>query len=134
MVKNLCWFCMPSGAFGHPELHPAPGAICDDIGLVWGGGRDFHLGHEGVHGGTVCRQRCDNQCDQLKKKTRKNPVWVSRPFFGCNISTFQPSPRQLQSGYGLLMFQRAMEGCHILPSRADVHSPHSTEVNDIQFG
>lgn len=64
---------MPNGAFGHPELHPAPGAICDDIGLVWGGGRDFHLGHEGVHGGTVCRQRCDNQCDQLEKKNKKKP-------------------------------------------------------------
>lgn len=90
---------MPNGAFGHPELHPAPGAICDDIGLVWGGGRDFHLGHEGVHGGTVCRQRCDNQCDQLeKKKQKKTQFGFPDPSLDAIFQHFSPLPGSYSQG------------------------------------
>lgn len=58
---------MPNGAFGHPELHPAPGAICDDIGLVWGGGRDT----KGCMGAQSVGRGVTISVINLKKTTKK---------------------------------------------------------------
>lgn len=100
----------------------------------WRERRDFHLGHQEMHRDTLLGRGVIISVVNLEEKKKKqNPQQFGFPDPSLD-AVFQPSPRQPQLGYGLLMFQRATEGCHILPSQADMHSPDNTEVNDIQFG
>lgn len=90
MVKNLCWFCMPNGAFGHPELRPGPGAICGDIGLGGEGEGTFIWDTKGCMGAQSVGRGVIISVINLKKKQEKTQFGFPDPSLDAIFQHFSP--------------------------------------------